>query len=338
MTSSSRQYGKILKSSFKAPAWAKNRHVQTIWPRFIRKRMPFTFNWERVDLPDGDFVDLAWGPKPKDVTGIVVLFHGLEGSVRSHYANDMMATLSNHGWQAVMMHFRGCSDERNRTTRAYHSGDTQDPLFILDFLHKRYPDVPKTALGVSLGGNMLLKLLGENPSGHGLEAAVAISAPLKLAECSISVSQGFSRVYQRYLLKSMKSRLKEKMEKIDYSSVLTLREDEIDNMSTFRQFDDKITAPLHGYVDADDYYEKCSGFHFLSAIHCPTLILHAIDDPFMNHLVIPDEKDLARNVTIELSEQGGHVGFMQGLPWNTSIWLHERVLRFFNDYLPIPVK
>ncbi|MFC3094084.1 hydrolase [Alteromonas sediminis] len=333
MTTESRQYGKIIRSSFRAPAWARNRHVQTIWPRFIRRPLPFSFTWERVELPDGDFVDLAWGPEQQTPSGMVILFHGLEGSVRSHYANDMMAMLSKQGWRVVMMHFRGCSGEINRTPRAYHSGDTQDALFILKILDQRFPDIPKTALGVSLGGNMLLKLLGENPASHGLAAAVAISAPLKLAECSESINQGFSRVYQRYLLKSMKRTLKAKMQKIDYKATITLKESEIDEMRSFKEFDDKVTAPLHGFVDAEDYYEKCSAFHFLSAIHCPTLILHAIDDPFMNHLVIPDEKELARHVTIELSETGGHVGFMQGLPWNTSIWLHQRVIRFFTDYL-----
>jgi len=336
MITPTQQYGKIVKSTFKAPAWTRNRHVQTIWPRFIRRALPFSYTWERVELADGDFVDLAWGPKQQKISGIVILFHGLEGSVRSHYANDMMAMLSKQGWQVVMMHFRGCSGEINRTPRAYHSGDTQDALFVLELLNKRYPKVPKTALGVSLGGNMLLKLLGENPSCHGLEAAVAVSAPLKLAECSDSINQGFSRVYQRYLLKSMKRTLKQKMQKMDYSASIPLKEEEIDEMRSFKDFDDKVTAPLHGFVDADDYYEKCSAFHFLSAIHCPTLILHAIDDPFMNHLIIPDEKDLARNVTIELSERGGHVGFMQGLPWNTSIWLHQRVITFFTDYLPLP--
>ena len=328
-----KSFGTIKKSTFSAPTWAKNRHVQTIFPRFFQKRKPFTPNWERLALPDGDFIDLAWGPKLDKPTGLVVMFHGLEGSIRSHYANDMMATLHDEGWQTVLMHFRGCSGEPNNTTRAYHSGDTEDALFLLQKLSKDFAHLPRAAIGVSLGGNMLLKLLGENPSEHGLSAAISISAPLKLGECAHSIDQGFSKVYQKYLLGSMKRNLLQKMQSLDYSSVLQITEEDVDDITDFRDFDNKVTAPLHGFEDAEDYYEKCSGFHFLSAIHCPTLILHAIDDPFMNHLVIPEAEDLARNVTIELSEHGGHVGFLQGTPWRPKIWLHQRIPAFLRRYL-----
>jgi predicted alpha/beta-fold hydrolase len=331
-----KSFGKIKRSTFEAPKWAKNRHIQTIFPRFFQKRKRFTITWERLELPDNDFVDLAWGPRHANPTGLVVMFHGLEGSIRSHYANDMMATLHAEGWQTVMMHFRGCSGKPNTTTRAYHSGDTNDALFLLQKLQRDYTHLPRAAIGVSLGGNMLLKLLGENPADHGLCAAISISAPLKLAECSLSINQGFSKVYQKYLLESMKRNLKQKMRTLDYSSVLQITIDDVDHIANFHDFDNKVTAPLHGFVDAEDYYEKCSGFHFLSAIHCPTLILHAIDDPFMNHLVIPEAQDLARNVTIELSEHGGHVGFLQGTPWKPRIWLHQRVPAFLKQYLKMP--
>ncbi|RDV24861.1 hydrolase [Alteromonas aestuariivivens] len=327
-------HGKIIKSAFEAPRWARNRHVQTMWPRFVQRRLPLTYQMERLALPDGDFVDLAWGPAPEKMTGLVVMFHGLEGSIRSHYANDMMGRLSGAGWQVVLMHFRGCSGELNRLPRAYHSGETGDPAFVLETLHQRYPDVPKVAVGFSLGGNMLLKLLGENPAQHWLQAAVSVSAPLKLAECAISIDQGFSRIYQAYLLKSMKCTLQQKMAIIDYRPLLQLSANEVDGIVNFRQFDDCVTAPLHGFVDADDYYEKCSAFHFLSAIRCPTLVLHSIDDPFMNHLIIPEESALAPDVTIELSDTGGHVGFMQGSIFSPETWLHARVKSFFCNYLP----
>ena len=134
MTKKSLSHGQIIKSCFRAPAWARNRHIQTIWPRFIQKRMPLKYTMERLELPDSDFIDIAWGPQPEKPTGIVAMFHGLEGSIRSHYANDMMASLSRHGWQVVMMHFRGCSGEPNRLPRAYHSGETEDPSFFLEWL------------------------------------------------------------------------------------------------------------------------------------------------------------------------------------------------------------
>ncbi len=328
-------HGRIIKSSFKVPSWARNRHIQTIWPRYIQKRKPLKYTMERLTLPDDDFVDVAWGPKPKSPTGIVTMFHGLEGSIRSHYANDMMATLSQFGWQVVMMHYRGCSGVPNLKPRAYHSGETEDPSFFLEWIHQKFPQLPKVAVGFSLGGNMLLKLLGENPAQKWLQGAVSISAPLKLAECAKSINQGFSRVYQKYLLNSMKSTLRQKMEYIDYRRLIQLTNDDVEKMKHFSDFDEKITAPLHGFEDAQDYYEKCSAYHFLSAIHCPTLVLHSIDDPFMNHLVVPKEHELARNVTMELSERGGHVGFMQGSIFNTRVWLHERVKRFVSEVLPM---
>ena len=132
-------HGSIVKSSFTAPRWARNRHIQTIWPRFMQRRLPLKYIMERIKLDDGDFLDLAWGPAPQELTGLVVMFHGLEGSMHSHYANDMMATLSQGGWQVVMMHFRGCSGEANLTPRAYHSGETGDPAFIINLLQQRYP-------------------------------------------------------------------------------------------------------------------------------------------------------------------------------------------------------
>lgn len=328
-------HGRIIRSAFKAPLWAKNRHMQTIWPRFVQKRMPLQYSMERIVLPDSDFLDLAWGPKPQKLTGMIVLFHGLEGSIRSHYANDMMATLSQKGWQVVLMHFRGCSGEPNLTPRAYHSGDTQDACFVLSLLESRFPSLPKVAMGFSLGGNMLLKLLGENPHQHWLTAAVAISAPLKLAECAQSINQGFSKVYQKYLLASMKRTLRKKMAKLDYRSLIQLTAQDVESIEDFSRFDDLVTAPLHGFADSQDYYEKCSAYHFLSAIHCPTLILHAIDDPFMNHLVVPNDTELARNVTMELSETGGHVGFMHGNILNPKVWLHERAVKFVSEFLPM---
>ena len=335
MSRTALSHGKIIKSSFRAPKWAKNRHIQTIWPRFIQRRLPLKYKMERLTLPDDDFVDLAWGPKPAEPSGVVVMFHGLEGSIRSHYANDMMANLSVNGWQVVMMHYRGCSGVPNLKPRGYHSGETEDPSYFLNWLSNKFPRLPKVAIGFSLGGNMLLKLLGENPAQKWLNAAVAISSPLKLSECAKSINHGFSRVYQKYLLASIKKTLRQKMSFIDYRKLIQLTESDVDRITNFAQFDEKVTAPLHGFADANDYYEKCSAYHFLSAIHCPTLVLHSIDDPFMNHLVIPKEQDLARNVTLELSERGGHVGFMQGSMLNPKVWLHQRVKRFVSEVLPI---
>lgn len=324
--------GEVLTSQFRPPWWATNRHVQTIWPRFFLKRQSFTPQWERLELPDGDFVDLAWGEKHQSAKGVMVLFHGLEGSVNSHYANDMMAVFERQGWITVLMHFRGCSGETNRTTRAYHSGETTDALYLLNWLKDKFPGLPIMAIGFSLGANMLLKLLGENPKQDILHCAVAVSPPMKLDECALSINQGFSRLYQGHLMKSMVANLLSKMQDIDYSAFPAITHQKVSSLKNFREFDDLVTAPLHGFDGADDYYHKCSAFSYLKHIATPTLILHAADDPFMNEKVIPLASDLSPFVRCEVSKKGGHVGFMQGSPLNPTIWLHERVTEFVQPF------
>lgn len=321
----------IHSSQFKPPLWANNRHTQTIWPRFMQKRRALDTQIERFELADGDFVDLNWTTKPVQCKGLVVIFHGLEGSIKSHYANDLMATLLTQGWQAVFMHFRGCSGEPNRLTRAYHSGETEDACEVLAALEQRMPDMDKVAIGFSLGGNMLLKLLGESERNNSLKAAVAVSPPFRLAECAKAINQGFSRRYQDYLLGSMLSNLADKMQRVDYSRVLDTEKLKLNHIRNFRQFDHQITAPLHGYASADDYYEKCSAIDFMRSIKTKTLILHAKDDPFMNEAVLPTNEHCSDMVRVELSEKGGHVGFLQGPPWRPSIWFHQRILDFLEQ-------
>lgn len=324
------KHGTITLSDFKAPFWARNRHMQTIWPRFFQSRKPFHTQSENLDLPDGDFVNLVWG-KPilnEAAKGLAVIFHGLEGSVRSHYANDLMAHLQGLGWQTVLMHFRGCGGMQNRTTRAYHSGETEDADYFLNVLNERFPQLNKVAIGFSLGANMLLKWLGEKPAQTVVKAAVAVSAPLKLEECAQSINQGFSRMYQHYLLGSMKRNLLQKLESLDYSKWPHLTADKIRKLRCFRDFDQLVTSPLHGFTGADDYYQKCSAAGFLKHIQTPTLILHAVDDPFMNEKVLPEEQELSEAVNLEISLNGGHVGFMHGTPWRPEIWMHQRIEQF----------
>lgn len=323
--------GQSVVSDFHPPWWARNRHIQTIWPRFFQRRMPLDIRMQRLTLPDGDFVDIAWGTEPEKITGIVVFFHGLEGSVRSHYANDMMATLEQQGLLVVLMHFRGCSGEQNTLPRAYHSGETEDALFFLNYLQELYPDTPKVAVGFSLGANMLLKLLGENPQQQYLQAAVAVSAPMLLDECATSINQGFSRLYQKYLLGSMVKNLLSKIEKMSYPNELTSAR--VKKLRSFREFDQHVTAPLHGFSGADDYYRQCSALGYIKDIRTPTLVLHAKDDPFMNDKVIPASHQLSPLVRLEVSKYGGHVGFMQGSPWRPKIWMHKRVKDFISGYL-----
>jgi predicted alpha/beta-fold hydrolase len=329
-------HGKIEKSAFTAPWWAKNRHIQTVWPRFFQRRLKVHWLKERLILPDGDFVNLAWAGDRSNIEsskGLVVVFHGLEGSNKSHYANDMTANLVEQGYVVVLMHFRGCGGEHNTLPRAYHSGETQDAWYLLNWLTELYPNVAKVAMGFSLGANMLLKLLGERPQQTILRAGIAISPPFKLAECSLSINQGMSRMYQSYLLKSMVNNLVDKMRTVDYSDHLEIDDVKARTIKSFKEFDQHVTAPLHGFDSADDYYEKCSAVNFMQTIATPTLIIHAKDDPFMSETVLPIEQDLSPSVRLELSDKGGHVGFMQGTPWRPVIWMQKRVNQYFQEIL-----
>ncbi|WP_445400475.1 hydrolase [Zobellella sp. An-6] len=316
-------------SRFTSPWWAANPHVQTILAKYLHRARIRTRR-ERLELPDGDFVDLAWAlPRQHESRPLVVLFHGLEGCAESHYARGMMAALQQRGWQAVLMHFRGCSGEPNRHLQAYHSGATEDPHYVLELLRRRYPERPMAAIGYSLGGNMLVNYLAAQPRNP-LCAAVVISAPLQLSACADRINRGFSRCYQRYLLGRLKHNWRERLSRHPHhqwqGSLAAIR--------SLREFDDRVTAPVHGFADAEDYYRRCSGLNRLAAISTPTLLIHAADDPFMTEAVIPDASQLPPAVTYELSSTGGHVGFMQGPPWRPRYWLELRVPDWLDGHWP----
>jgi predicted alpha/beta-fold hydrolase len=331
-------YGEIVESDFRPPWWAKNRHVQTIFPRLIQKRAKLDYRKEKLALPDGDFVNLIWAGDVQKSSGLIAMFHGLEGSIRSHYTNDMAANFVEQGYAVVLMHFRGCGGEQNATPRAYHSGETEDAWYFLNWLEQKFPESRKVAMGFSLGANMLLKLLSEQPKQKIVKAAMAVSTPFNLALCATSINQGFSKVYQAYLLKSMVNNLLIKMRNMDYGKLLKVTESQIKEFKSFRDFDEHITAPLHGFVDADDYYKKSSSRNFLKGIATPTLVVHAKDDPFMHHSIVPDAGVLSPSVCIEVSEKGGHVGFMQGTPWRPKIWMQQRANTFFQPFIADKVK
>lgn len=315
----------IVKSAFEAPFWARNRHMQTIWPRFFMRKPKLDLRWEKMSTPDNDFVELAWTKNDNSNKGLMVIFHGLEGSAQSHYAAHLMAMLVDMQWQAVLVHFRGCGPSGNQTARSYHSGETEDNKRVLDALKTRFPDKKMLATGYSLGGNMLLKLLGEEPEQPWLSQAIAVSPPFDLGRCSEAISRGFSKVYQRHLLKSMRGKFAAKYAQYDYHSLLGLRIDELARFESFYQFDDRITGPLHGFKNAGDYYQQCSANRYMDKIKTPTLVLHAKDDPFMTDDIVPKQAQLSDTVRIELSERGGHVGFLQGAITRPKLWVNERI-------------
>ncbi len=324
--------GQLHCADFVPPAGLANRHVQTLLPRLLpRRRLPH--RWETLTLPDGDFVELTWvAPGPEDPAApLFILFHGLEGSFDSPYARELLAAADTLGWRAVLMHFRGCGRSPNRLPRAYHSGDTADAYWLIGQLAHRYPRALKVAAGISLGANMLVKLVAEQ-GGDGLDlaGAIAVSAPLDLSASADCLQQGFARVYQRHLLASLKAKTARRLADLP----LDLSAERLGKLRTLRDYDDIVTAPLHGFRDAADYYRRASGGRWLGELELPTLILHAEDDPFMppdlfNRLPLPGE-----SVRVELARHGGHVGFMEWRDGLWRSWLARRVTRQLEDWAP----
>lgn len=319
-------------TQFVAAKGLANPHLQTLAPRFIRKKALFEPVWQTLDTPDGDFLDIAWSePMASQATQhkpLFVLFHGLEGSFYSPYANGLMNAFAQQGWRAVMMHFRGCSGKPNKLARAYHSGEIEDARLFLEYLDELFPHQTKIAVGISLGGNMLANYLAQYRDEPLLDAATIISAPLDLSSCSKRIEQGFSKLYKNYLLTSLKNSALQKYQLL--KGELALSYQHIKQVATLYEFDDLITAPLHGFKDAQDYYQQCSGIHRLKQIQLPTQIIHAKDDPFMTEAVIP-KYVLPKNIDYRLFDQGGHVGFVSGSVLKPRFWLEEALPAYYQS-------
>ncbi|MCO5760072.1 MAG: hydrolase [Chromatiaceae bacterium] len=317
--------GRLLKSPFRPAWWLSNAHLQTLWPSLFRRRRPPALEAERLELDDGDFIDLSWvrgaqGP-------CVLVLHGLEGSLDSHYAGGTLSALAAAGYRPVFMYFRGCSGTPNRLPRGYHSGATEDLLSVLAHLAGRLGEPPFAAVGYSLGGNLLLKYLGERPPPIPLRAAVAISVPFRLGDAVGRLDRGFSRLYQRHLVGRLRASYQRK-----FATLPSPLGVDVARLRSFFAFDDQVTAPLHGFAGARDYYNRCSCRQFLAGIATPTLILHARDDPFMFPSTLPSAAELGPATTLEVSEGGGHVGFVSGrLPWRPRYWAEERLVAFLDQ-------
>lgn len=314
---------------FKPSFLLKNRHLQTLFATFFRKENLGEVEQELFNLPDGDFVECVWKTqKPKEGQRIVVIFHGLAGSVASPYVIGHMNALEREGVASVLMHFRGCGRKPNLKPRAYHSGDTADAKAFIEYLHKTYPKSKLHAVGFSIGGNMLLKLLGEWGKESLLSSAVSVSAPMQLDVCADTIEKGFAKYYQNYLLKPLKESLLQKYEVFDMEAEIGIKSEDIKCIETIREFDEKYTAKMHGFKSSVDYYKKCSAKQFLKSIAVPTLIVHALDDPFMTPEILPNSDELSEFVTLEVSEHGGHVGFVGGTFRNPTYWLDEGLVGF----------
>lgn len=314
-------------ADFRPAWWLPGPHAQTLWPVLCRRRPRVPLRRERLELPDGDFLDLDWtrgeqGP-------IVLVVHGLEGSSDSHYAAGMLAAADRRGWRGVVMHFRSRSGEPNRLARSYCAGDTADIAHVVDRLHQRQPATPLAVVGYSLGGNALLKWLGETADDPPLRAAVAVSVPFLLEDTARRLGKGFSRLYQWHLLGKLKRGYRDKFRHRTDGPVAL---DQLSVLQNFYAFDDRITAPLHGYASVSDYYTRASCRQFLGRIRVPTLILHALDDPFMSPETAPNAAELSSHIRLELSRNGGHVGFVAGpWPWRANYWLEQRIPAFLAE-------
>ncbi len=315
----------VIESSFSPAWWLPGHHLPTLWPSLFRPRPQITLTRERVELADGDFLDLSWHGKAGNP--IIMLLHGLEGSLHSPYAKPTLKLLADSGYQACMMHFRGCSGEPNRLPRSYHSGDSKELQTIVTHIQDSRNQDVYAIVAFSLGANVLLKWLGEKGATAGIKRAIAISVPFLLNEAADRLDQGFSRFYQRHLLNSLKRKYVEKTR----LGLVDLNID-INTIHNFRQFDERVTAPLHGFAGADDYYRRCSCRQFIPGIRVPTLILHDKHDPFMWPTTIPTEQELPSEVQLELTEGGGHVGFIYGAtPARAKYWTEKRLLAWLGQ-------
>ena len=301
-----------------APVWLPGGHAQTIWPLLIKPK-PLKFRRERWTTPDGDFIDVDHLDGPQD-SPLLVLFHGLEGSAQSHYALSTAHACKKAGWRLALPHFRGCSGEMNRRPRAYHSGDSDEIDWILRRLQAANSGRQLHAAGVSLGGNALLKWAGERgaAAAQQVTGVVALCAPLDLTACGHHLAHGFNRIYTQHFLKTLKAISSARLRQFPG----LFDEAKMRQAINLYQFDDIVTAPIHGFAGADDYWRRASAKPW-------TLAVNPKNDPFLPAVHLPSRAVVSPTVSLEQPVGGGHVGFVSGnFPGNLD-WLPQRLLHFF---------
>jgi len=320
---------------YRAAWWLPDGHTATLWGRVGRREPVPPMRVHRLDTPDGDFLQLVRLVTSPDISPDaprLLLLHGLEGGMHSHYVKAMFREAETRGWGADLLLFRTCGDAPNRLPRSYHSGETTDPAFVLQQLLAEFPRSQFGLVGVSLGGNVLCKMLGEwgadvSPRVAG---AVAMSVPFSLARASRHIGRGFGAVYEKAFLRSLIPKALAKIER--HPELASLRS--VIGARTLWEFDDHFTAPLHGFVDAADYYARASSLPFLGDIRTRTLLLSAVDDPFLPPDVLDDVRRVGTTnpwLTLEFPERGGHVGFTAGRwPWRPWYYGEWRAAEFLS--------
>ena len=315
----------LVESGFRPPFILSNGHLQTILPAFLRRGLEVPFAAARLELEDGDFLDLGW--LKRGSRQLAILCHGLEGDTDAGYIRGMSAALAARGWDVLAWTFRGCSPrEGNRLLQFYHSGETDDLRGVIRHVADPYERI--VLVGFSLGGNIVLKYLGEQPPDQRIIGAVAISAPVDLAASTRALDTRWSnRLYLRRFLKTLIAKVEAKAarfpDQLDLNGIRETR--------TFLQFDDRYTARIHGFRDADDYWGQSSSRQFLTRVGVPTLLLNALDDPFLPPECFPvPEAETNPHLFLETPAHGGHVGFVDWAAFGGSSWAERRAVEFLS--------
>ncbi|MFI4954800.1 MAG: hydrolase [Gammaproteobacteria bacterium] len=301
----------------------RNGHVQTCMAALLPRKIQ-TLRFEHILLKDGDILELHWLDAQDPTAPTVLLMHGMEGSVHSPYIQGMLNIIKQLGWRAAVLHMRGCQGRINLLPQCYHAGKTDDIELTLNHIKTHYLQSRQIfAIGYSLGGNQLLKFLGENPAQNFITAAVAVSIPFDLEACTRCIHQGFNQVYERRFLRSLKNTIEQKLQR---NMDMPVSSQKLQEIKTLYDFDDQVTAPLHGFAGANEYYSRSSCGQFLSSIKTPTYILHAEDDPFIPKSVIPLPAQVSSAVTLNIQRYGGHVGFINLSLWSKPhYWLEKTI-------------
>lgn len=314
---------KTQKANFKPAPWCVNGHIHTICASLFFKPADVEFERKRIDTPDGDFLNLDCIHTTPNAP-VLILLHGLEGSSGRYYIQNLAHQMSFYGYNIVAMNFRSCGGEMNRTRRFYHSGEYEDLQTVCRWVKKKYTDSLLVTAGFSLGGSVILNYLNMFRSESLIDAFAAVSVPYDLYRGSINLQKGFNRFYDYQFLVPLKDKLQRKKERFNDLPDF--------NGSTLFEFDDQVTAPVHGFRDAEDYYQKCSSAFFLDSISKPGLLIHSREDPLCPFDYIPMASiDQNPNLTACFTERGGHVGYWSLPPG----WMEQTISRYFNQLLSL---
>lgn len=319
----------INQSSYKPHFYFRNAHVNTILPALLRKVDDVEYKRQRIDTPDNDFIDLDFSCVGSST--IVVAVHGLESNTQRAYIKGVVKIVNQQGWDAVALNLRSCSGEPNLTYGSYHSGKTDDLDTAIHYIYERYNSI--LLIGFSLGGNIVLKYVGEKSDAllPKIKAAIGISTPCCLAGSSVELAKLKNFVYQQNFIRTLKQKAIYKQKRFFNSKAYLYK---LKKIRTFYDLDSLYTAPAHGFKDANDYWEKCSSKQFLPYVAIPTLIINAADDPFLSESCYPyTEAEQNANVFLEVPCFGGHMGFAHSFHLSQTLWHEKRIVKFFKQNL-----